>query len=64
MELSIVNENFLLTAAHCCFQGADYKVNVTIKGLYALTGLHEWEILEPRSQNLSIAVCIVNELYR
>ena len=60
---SIVNEYFVLTAAHCCFLDPSDKVNKTIKGMFVLTGLYIREKLEPWSQNLSVADCIVHELY-
>ena len=60
---SIINEHFVLTAAHCCFFDPDDKVNVTIKGLYVMTGIYEREKLEPWSQNLSVAECIPHQLF-
>ena len=60
---SIINEHFVLTAAHCCFLDPKDTVNVSIKGLFVLTGIYEHEKLESWSQNLSIAECIPHELY-
>ena len=60
---AVVNEYYVLTAAHCCYlDWADG--NLTIKDHFVLTGLHEGEKLEPWSQNLSVAHCIVHDLYQ
>ena len=61
---TVLNEHFILTAAHCCFPEDATSPNVSIGHLFVLTGLHERNKLEPWSQNLSIADCIVHELYR
>ena len=61
---SVLNEYYVLTAAHCCYQDRDIPHNVSAPGLlFVLTGLHEKAELKPWSQNLSIAECIVHEQY-
>ena len=60
---SVLNEHFILTAAHCCFPEDPSSPNVSIEHLFVLTGVHERNKLEPWSQNLSIAECIVHELH-
>ena len=59
---AVLNEYYVLTAAHCCYPELG-NPNITAPGvLFVLTGLHEREQLKPWSQNLSIAECIVHEL--
>ena len=60
---SVLNEYYVLTAAHCCYAELG-NPNITAPGvLFVLTGLHERDELKPWSQNLSIAECIVHEHY-
>ena len=61
---AVLDAHHVLTAAHCCFNDPDDEENVTIKGLYVITGAHELNSLSASSQNLSIAECIPHELYR
>ena len=46
---SVLNEFFILTAAHCCFPEDPFSPNVSIGNLFVLTGVHELNKLEPWS---------------
>ena len=60
---AVLNEYYVLTAAHCCYADTGSPNNTAAGLLFVLTGLHERNELKPWSQNLSIAECIVHELY-